>query len=797
MRSPPTPAPGSFTRRRSLCLALGLLAGAAGAVAQSAAGPAVQTTPAIAPAGADPGPAAPAPQTGPAPPLGSRPARPPGVQSREQAWPAPTADDWKRPCLIHWERTWEDAQAVSKETGKPILVCVNMDGEIASEHYAGIRYRDPDIARLYEQYVCVIASVYRHTPRDHDEQGRRVVCPRFGSVTCGEHIAMEAKAFADYFEGQRVAPRHIGVDPESGQPVGGDEMFDVYYAYDTETVFNALRQGLANRVAPQVPPPHGDLSLPELIASPDVQRREEVERTYEQGDRATRKSLLEAAAAQGGSAPVELLRLAVFGGDAELSELARRTLARSTSPQAADVIIEALDLPLPPGEQQPLIDALARLGADSPRARSIAQARSGLSAPSEVDVAGWSSALAAQSSYEAAAQEPMHVDRLEHQNEILASKDGPAHLELAESLLALAEAEPDPQSARWLYLDAQRTAQQAESLGAAGPRSNSVLALSALSLGDTAEAQRRLDSGVGSVATVPGSRSAMEMLEMFAQSRQADIAKAVREKKPWPPQWLADVDAAYTVLVRHPAGTERQALMHYDFVNWFGAASRAEQILQEGLDRFPGSWDLHDRLRARLLRARGVAGLEAGYEERLAALAARPGVTPEALAELESFAGYASLVAAEFDRRDGADDQARAAYDRGIRHYERSFALDPERRETGDYYIALALAGRARAAFESSDDRAAFDDLLSCFARKPQAAAALDGLSVSAVGTARMLQARLTDRGDTELLAALDAALDTLDPELLLPPAFERNEPGERPPGQPPSEAPAARPGAR
>jgi peroxiredoxin (alkyl hydroperoxide reductase subunit C) len=40
--------------------------------------------------------------------------------------------------------------AVSRETGKPILVCVNMDGEVASEHYAGIRYRQPEIAKLYE-----------------------------------------------------------------------------------------------------------------------------------------------------------------------------------------------------------------------------------------------------------------------------------------------------------------------------------------------------------------------------------------------------------------------------------------------------------------------------------------------------------------------------------------------------------------------------------------------------------------------------------------------------------------------
>jgi hypothetical protein len=94
----------------------------------------------------------------------------------------------------HWERTWDDAVGrVSKETKKPILVCINMDGEIASEHYAGVRYRQPEVAALFEPYVCVIASVYRHNPRDYDAEGRRIECPRFHGVTCGEHIAMEPR----------------------------------------------------------------------------------------------------------------------------------------------------------------------------------------------------------------------------------------------------------------------------------------------------------------------------------------------------------------------------------------------------------------------------------------------------------------------------------------------------------------------------------------------------------------------------------------------------------------------------
>ena len=136
---------------------------------------------------------------------------------REQMWPAPTAEDWEKPCLVLWERTFEDALAVARRTGKPLMVCVNMDGEIASEHFAGIRYRTPETARLFEAYVCVMASVYRHTPRDFDAQGVRVPCPRFGTVTCGEHIAIEPLLHERYFEGRRVAPRHIMLELDGSE----------------------------------------------------------------------------------------------------------------------------------------------------------------------------------------------------------------------------------------------------------------------------------------------------------------------------------------------------------------------------------------------------------------------------------------------------------------------------------------------------------------------------------------------------------------------------------------------------
>ncbi|MBL8738194.1 MAG: hypothetical protein JNL12_17305, partial [Planctomycetes bacterium] len=183
---------------------------------------------------------------------------PPGLVP-EQMWYAPTAEDWKKPVAIRWQRTWDDAVRLSQQTKQPILVCVNMDGEIASEHYAGVRYRDPELAKLWEPYVCVIASVYRHNPRDHDEQGRRIPCPRLGNVTCGEHIAMEPIVFEKFLDGKRISPRHIMVE------LDGKEVFDVFYTWDTQSVFDTLRDGIQKRAFQAPPVVKGDRSLREKL----------------------------------------------------------------------------------------------------------------------------------------------------------------------------------------------------------------------------------------------------------------------------------------------------------------------------------------------------------------------------------------------------------------------------------------------------------------------------------------------------------------------------------------------------
>jgi hypothetical protein len=701
----------------------------------------------------------------PAPAQTTDPAR---QSARERMWPAPTAEDWRKPCLITWQRTWADALAVARETGKPILVCVNMDGEIASEHYAGVRYRQPEIAKLYEPYVCVIASVYRHTPRDFDEQGRRIPCPRFGCVTCGEHIAIEPTLYEKFFDGRRIAPRHIMVE------LDGSESYDVYYAPDTASVFRSIEEGPAGRTTP-VTTPRGDRSILERVASRDIGDRVAVEQSYAQGDAELRRSLLEAAARHPDTAPVGLLRLAVFGLDQELARSARRALAQANSPDAVDLIGEALRVPMPADERDGLIGALGRLAETSPQARTLAVVHQGLASRSKaLDVEQWSAALA-KAGDEPEAERPELFAQLDYQAEQAEARpqDAGARLDFAEASLALAaDPKTKPRYVRLFLEDAHRAALQAEQLGAKGWRVDATVALAAFRLGRRDEALERAAAAVATLPADSPSRLTADVLALFAEARQRAIARAVRDKQPWPPEWLTDVHAAYSVLARHPLGNDVHVVSHYDFLKALGGGTQPARILDAGLARFPDSALLHDRLRAQILEEKGVAGLEAAYEARLAA--------PDASPNAAWFAGYTALVAAEFHRRAQDAEKALAAYERGIAHYERAARDNPAERASADHFIAMALAGRARIALEQKEYARALEDILASFTRRPDAAATLDGLNISPVDTAKMLLAKLREQQLEDAAKRLDAALAALDPALLELPAYEREGPAPR-----------------
>lgn len=706
----------------------------------------------------------------------------PQGDAREAMWFAPTAEDWAKPCLIPWQRTWEDAVAVSKDTGKPILVCVNMDGEIASEHYAGIRYRMPEIAAIYEPYVTVMASVYRHSPRDYDQRGQRVLCPRFGSVTCGEHIALEPIVYDKFLDERRIAPRHIMVDLE------GAESFDIYYAFDTDSVFQTIVEGVKEWPATEDPTDVASLPLEKRVASPELSQREAVERAYVSGDRSTRRRIVEAAKASGGKAPIDVLRLAVFDLDVELNRLALEALAQSTSESAIDLINESLRVPLDAAMRAKLVAALERLGETYPRARTLAAVHKGLQDRSDaVDVASWSTAL------EGVDVTNLLADRLalEYQMEAKdrgaqsAPRDGAALVEFAEASLALAvDASTQPEFAALLYEDARLAALEAEELGTEDWRIDTILALASYYAGDLDEAGRRAEQAVTVLPSGEESWNAMAVLALFAQARQRAIFGKLRDKEEWPREWLTDVNDTYSVLAAHPFGREHHVVAHHDFLRRLGAFSNAQRVLADGLERYPHSWDLHARLRGRVLWEKGADGLEEVYarmldKEREALAAGGEGD----LSNLEWYAGYASLVVAEYKRREAEPDEAIAAYERAIAHYDRAIAANPESGASSDHYVALALAGQARIAFERERYDVALEEILASFERRSEAAASLDGLEFSPVMTAQALQGRLRKLGHADEAARVQAALDGLDPELLRPPVFERNSMGAPPVG--------------
>ena len=697
---------------------------------------------------------------------------PPGLVP-EQMWYAPTAEDWARPVLIQWQRTWDDAVRLSQQTKKPILVCVNMDGEIASEHYAGVRYRDPEVARLFEPYVCVIASVYRHNPRDYDDQGRRIECPRLGCVTCGEHIAMEPIVYEKFLDGKRISPRHIMVE------LDGSEVYDVFYTWDTQSVFDTLRDGIANRAIQAPPVVKGDRSLQERIESPDSADREAVEREFAAADPAKRRRMLDLALAAGGQVPLELLRRAAYSLDPVLAAQAREGMLHASDALGVERTYDALQTPLAENERDGLVDALARFGETSTHARTLATAHRGLTAgEAAIDAQRWQSVLVGQSYAAAAAQVDRAAEASARDVVLEANPSDPdAHLGVAEaSLLQALETEPGAgrgaarlaeQQRTLLLQDAARHVDDAVLAGADGWRPAALRAVIHEQRGEVAKAYELAVAAMPQLPPDAPGRLAMELLELFAHARQQAIRDAVQQREEWPGQWMNDVHTAYSLLAKHPLGRADHVADHFDFLDFFRSPD-AEPALERGLSRFPASAALHERLRRVALRRGGPDGLEAEYARRLAAEDA-PVVAPW-------FAGYASLVAAEQHRRRQRVDEAAAAYGRALARFE----AYRESTGSGDggHYEAMAHGGLARLALQRGDLDGCFAALQKVFAIAPAAAAATDGLGITAMQTAEMLRPQAAAAGRDDLVAALEEALRALPPEAFELPEYEQQSRG-------------------
>lgn len=673
---------------------------------------------------------------------------PDGV-TREQMWFAPTEEDWAKPCDIPWQRTWEDAVALSQQTKKAILVCVNMDGEIASEHWAGIRYRQPDIAELFSDYVCVIASTYRHNARDYDAEGKRIECPRFGTVTCGEHLWMEPQVFGKYLDDTRVAPRHIMVE------LDGSESYDIFYALDIDSIVTTVREGIENREIQPEDPPKGDRTLAELMASPDAADRERIEQKWTSGDRQRKQELLAAAIDLGAKAPVDLLREAAYGFDSELSSEALSLLASSDQDKAVGLIDDLLRGPLEPERRAQLLAALDRLSEQVPSAKRLAIIHRGLSSRSELlDLDAWTEGLAQGQENEVASEAAeLLAEAVSEENLAALQQGSPRVRKVAEEMFRIAR-------------------DQALLEIAQGPEhwlAPAVAAISSNYLGEREQAMTLAEQAVALLPPGDSSWNAYALLSLFADGRRQAIREAADEKRTWPPEWLGEIQSAYAVLAKHPMTSAAEIARQYDFLVRIRAVPTASRVLHQGMESFPDSWALHERFRLLLLAEQGIEGIEATYDAWLTESDAPP--------HLRWYAAQASLFAAEQLRKQNRLSDADAAYQRCLAHFEAQKQQDNRTVASSLTYEVIALAGRARLANESGQLAAATDLILESFRRQPEAAAVLDGLNVSPVGTARKILAALIEAGDQDRAQQIQDSLDALgelDAALLELPAFER-----------------------
>ena len=127
------------------------------------------------------------------------------------ATPSNSADEPQ----VAWVSEWEEAFKLAKKTGKPVMVCINSkDGEGANERAAQKIYRGPWFISLSRHFVMIVVSTLKHTPKG--------ACPRFGKVTCKQHVDCWKMLAAEHGEefyiagkpGDMISPQHAWFAPD-------------------------------------------------------------------------------------------------------------------------------------------------------------------------------------------------------------------------------------------------------------------------------------------------------------------------------------------------------------------------------------------------------------------------------------------------------------------------------------------------------------------------------------------------------------------------------------------------------
>ena len=641
------------------------------------------------------------------------------------------------PPRIEWQRSLNDALAVQKETGLPLLVVVNMDGEVFNDRFATTTYLDPAFIESTRGYVCVVASPDRHTTRDYDALGHRVECTRFPGCTCSEHINIEPDLFARFFNNTRNAPRHVGVSKD------GKILFDRFLDQSMETAIDAIAQ---HRGKPKDKQP-GD-TLDELLTRRDAKARRTLEQMYEKGDPAQKRKIL-AAAATAKNEPFDLLRLALHDDDTTIFAAAATALAAVAT---KDALIDLEDT-LARADDAAIAKALqARLGeigktdkgAQRLHAHFAENSDARLSAPWRNE---WTPAA-----FDATSRDAIEAVLDQCEGKLKATPDD----EGVRLLLATAQAaggcllaNTGGKGVEFWFEDALRNAGKV----AAPPlqaEAKAVTAVAAWMRGDSEAAQRAVALALGAANSdrKPDAWLATTFLDVVLQTMAgAAYAKTTADAAANVSPELERTRLVLQLQAERNGGAEAAALVGIGLLEHVGLRAKARRYLEALVKRFPTSPAVHERWRNRLFVDFGAEAMRKRYAEFVAS-AKDP-------ASAQWFAGYASLVAGEQHTRDERNDVAMKAYTDAIERFTKSAAANADFTDNANHFAVLSYGGRAVLRQAAGDGAGAVDDLVRAAELRPASLDENDGLQRKPRAIAGRVARELTQQGKTELAEKL------------------------------------------
>lgn len=674
------------------------------------------------------------------------------------------ADTQDSPPLIRWQRTLADALALAKLKKLPLLVVANQDGETACESLVRNRYRNKSFAKLANRYVAVIGSTNRHNPRDYDDLGRRIPCPRFGCVTCGEHIAIEPELYANYFKGQRVAPRHIGIDTK------GKERFDRYLDSGLGRIDQSLREN-ADQNAGQPVLKTTKPNLSGLAKSHAHVDRLALEKKFMDAKASGRLAILKAVAKSNNRHP-GLLRLGLLSGQDGVINAAEETLARTADKNDLDLLLRTLGTAQSEESYNRAMRGLVRAAKTDDICRRAVSIRRALEAKAvRIDPDWWKHLYTEYRGIVAESElvpntELEDLDARIEQNTKLVSKADPKgqhSLAIARDTIRYAlnriQNGHDP---TFLLQDAKTAVERAEKNAA--PVAATAVCRTRIHwlLSELDEASKfanraieSADSRLSPLRMAPTSPRTLAILEIYARC-QMRIVQTPNTTGDYPATALTEAHRAWQSLIAHPLCNELQRKAYLDLLLYVGARRLAGQNLRAAIQAVPTSNLLHDEFRKQVLWERGWPGLTKAYRTIPRTDASRSAI--------DWFEGYASLLAAEGYVRHEVQADPDPVYRNAIKAFQRSATNNPEFLKSANHYAALCQGGRAKLALDKGSYRKAVDAILAGVKLSPTTFPIPDGLQNTMKRTTRRLRRRLSKK--LGLLKKLDQQLAALGVKL-------------------------------